>query len=507
MTLSNHVKYYITETICLLFILLFIYASISKLMDFENFQVQVGQSPLISAFASWIAWLVLILELTIALLLYIPKFKIWGLLGAFSLMTFFTIYIFIVLNYSSFVPCSCGGILEKMSWKVHLVFNFVFILLAALAVYWQTKIDHVKIFSHNLKPVRSMFILCLCSTGIMIFLFLYSEDIMHYENPFIRRYAKHPVTFLSKKNLTFNSFYIAGISQGRIYLGNYTSPLHIVSVDEKLQDEQVHQISFSPQKTPFKSITINVRGKYFYLKDGTVPAIFRGKISDWRVNSELKGLPYFTQAEPMDSIAVVFRSNNGKNLAHVLGIYNSNDKTKVVYNDSLLQKQIDGVFDTDGILTYSEMQRKIVYLYLYRNEFIVADQIGRLTLRGNTIDTTTKAKIKVSYIKDSTQRKMSAPPYVVNAKAAVCENLLFVQSKIKGRYENDKLWNQASIIDVYDLSRNAYVLSFPVYNLKDEKMKSFRVTHTHLYAVIGRDLVVYDFKDELQNKMENKGSE
>lgn len=507
MTLSSRIKYNITETICLLFILLFMYASISKLMDFENFQVQVGQSPLISAFASWIAWLVLILELTIALLMCIPKFRIWGLYGAFSLMTFFTIYIFIVLNYSSFVPCSCGGILEKMSWKVHLVFNLVFVLLAALAVYWQSEIDNIKIFSHKLKPLGSMFILCLCSAGIMVFLFLYSEDIMHYENPFIRRYAKHPATFLSKKNLKFNSFYIAGISQGRIYLGNYTNPLHIISVDKKLQNEQVHQISFNPQKTPFKSVTISVRGKYFYLKDGTVPAIFRGKISDWKINKELNGLPYFTQAEPMDSTAVVFRSNNGKNLAHILGIYNSNEETKVVYKESLLEKQIDGVFDTDGILTYSETKRRMVYLYLYRNEFIVADQKGRLTLRGNTIDTTTKAKIKVSYIKDSTQRKMSAPPYVVNAKATVCENLLFVQSKIKGRYENDKIWNQASIIDVYDFSRNAYVLSFPVYNLKDDKMKSFRVTHSHLYAVIGRDLVVYDFKDELRNKMENKDSE
>lgn len=507
MNWSTSLRKRIIEVICYLFVLLFVYAAMSKLLDFENFQVQVGQSPLISAFASWIAWFVLILELFIALLLCIPKFRILGLLGAFSLMTFFTIYIFIVLNYSSFVPCSCGGILERMSWKVHLVFNIVFVLLAALAVYWQSKINHVTIFSHNLRPVRSLFVLCLCSTGIMIFLFLYSEDIMHYENPFIRRYAKHPVTFLSKKNLRFNSFYIAGISQGRIYLGNYTNPLHIVSVDEKLEDEQVHQIIFNPQKTPFKSITISVRGKYFYLKDGTVPGIFRGKISDWRVNSELKGLPYFTQAEPMDSTAVVFRSNNGKNLAHVLGIYNSNEEAKVIYKDSLLQQQIDGVFDTDGILTYSETKRKIVYLYLYRNEFIVADQTGRLTLRGNTIDTTTKAKIKVSYIKDSTQRKMSAPPYVVNAKATVCENLLFVQSKIKGRYENDKLWNQASIIDVYDFSRNAYVLSFPVYNLKNDKMKSFRTTQTHLYAVIGHDLVVYDFKDELRNKMENKGSE
>lgn len=502
--MKTTIKILSIELVCMLYILLFVYAAISKLLDFENFQVQVGQSPLVSVFASWLAWMVPILELIIALLLGVPKFRIWGLFGAFTLMTIFTVYIFIVLNYSSFVPCSCGGILEKMSWKAHLAFNIVFVLLAAIAIYFQSKVEQIKIDSHNFKPVKSMLILCFFITGIMIFLFLYSEKLMHYENPFIRRYANHPVTFLSQKNLKFNSFYIAGISKGRIYLGNYTNPLHIVSVDQKLKDERIHQITFDTKKTHFKSVKISVRGAYFYLKDGTVPAIFRGSISDWKINRELKGIPYFTQAEPMDSTAVVFRSNNGKNLAHVIGIYNPINKTKVVYKDSLLQKQVDGVFDTDGILAYSENSHKMVYLYLYRNEFIVAERNGKLILRGNTIDTTTKAKIKVSYLKNRTERRMSAPAYVVNAKAAVCENLIFIQSKIKGRYENNKLWNQASIIDVYDFSKNKYLMSFPVYNLKDDKMSSFKVTQTHFYAVIGHDLVVYDFKEKLKDEMKSR---
>lgn len=504
MYLSNNIRSYIVQLICLLFVLLFVYAAVSKLLDFENFQVQIGQSPLVSAFASWIAWAVPFLELIIALLLGVRKLRIWGLFGAFSLMTIFTVYIFIVLNYSSFIPCSCGGILEKMSWKVHLAFNTVFVILAAIAIYFQSKSEQIKISSHNFKLVNSMLILCFCSTVIMIFLFMYSEKVMHYENPFIRRYAKHPVTFLSQRNLKFNSFYIAGISKGRIYLGNYTNPLHILSVDEKLKDQRIHRITFNPKKALFKSIKISVRGTYFYLQDGTVPAIFRGKVSDWKINREFKDMPYFTQAESMDSATVVFRSNNGKNLAHIIGIYSIENKRNAVYNDSLLQKQIDGVFDTDGILAYSEESQKILYLYLYRNQFIVADPTGKLTLRGNTIDTTTKAKIKVSYIKNSTERKMSAPPYVVNAKAAVCENLLFIQSKIKGKYENDKLWNQASIIDVYDFSKNKYLMSFPVYNLHQDKMSSFKVTPTHLYAIIGRDLVVYDFKGKLRKEMKSE---
>ncbi|UUW11245.1 hypothetical protein NLG42_10640 [Flavobacterium plurextorum] len=503
MNLKGYIKQPIIEVISLLYILLFIYAAVSKLLDFENFQVQVGQSPLVSAFASWIVWTVPVLELIIALLLCIPRFRIWGLLGAFSLMAMFTVYIFIVLNYSSFVPCSCGGILEKMSWKVHLVFNVVFALLAAAAIYFYAKAYNLRLGRHNFEPVKSMLVIFLCSTGLMIFLFLRSENIMHYKNPFTRRYAKHPSVFLSQKDLKFNSFYIAGMSNGRIYLGNYTSPGRIVSVDEKLKNEQVHQIIFDPAKIAFKSIRISVSGGYFYIKDGTVPVIFRGKISDWKIDKEFKGMPYFTVAEPMDSTTIVFRSNNGKKLANIIGIYSAGNNGKSIYNDSLLQQQIDGVFDTDGVLTYSEIDRKILYLYYYRNEFIVAGKTGNLALRGRTIDTTTKAKIKISYLKNDTQRKMSAPPYVVNAKAAVCENLLFVHSKIKGRYENDKLWDQASIIDVYDFNRNEYLLSFPVYNSNDGKMSSFKVTRKYLYAVVGKKLALYEFKDKLSNEMKS----
>ena len=58
MTFSSRTKYYITETICLLFILLFIYASASKLMDFQHFRIQLGQSPLLSAFAEQVAVIV-----------------------------------------------------------------------------------------------------------------------------------------------------------------------------------------------------------------------------------------------------------------------------------------------------------------------------------------------------------------------------------------------------------------------------------------------------------------
>lgn len=134
MILNTTLKKIILEIICLLYLLLFVYAALSKLLDFENFKIQLGQSPLLSAFAEAVAFGVPLLELLIAVSLLLPKYRLIGLFSSFSLMIMFTAYIYIILNFSQFIPCSCGGILEKMTWGQHLVFNILFVLLAGIGI-------------------------------------------------------------------------------------------------------------------------------------------------------------------------------------------------------------------------------------------------------------------------------------------------------------------------------------------------------------------------------------
>ena len=98
----------------------------------------------------------------------------------------------------------------------------------------------------------------------------------------------------------------------------------------------------------------------------------------------------------------------------------------------------------------------------------MADQNGILDYRGNTIDTIIQAKNKVTSLKNGTERAMSSPSFVVNAHSAVYKNLLFIHSKVKGRAENDQLWDHSVIIDIYDLNNKSYLLSFPIYHRTDE---------------------------------------
>src|SRR5579871_2727877 len=122
------------QAIACLLVLLFVYAAGSKLMDYTKFRVELGKSPLLTAFAGIVAWAVPIIEIGIALLLSFTRTRLAGLYASFTLMVLFTAYIFYILRFSPYVPCSCGGVLQKLNWTTHLYFNGFFIVIAALGV-------------------------------------------------------------------------------------------------------------------------------------------------------------------------------------------------------------------------------------------------------------------------------------------------------------------------------------------------------------------------------------
>ena len=115
----------------MLFIILFTYAAISKLLDYENFKLLLEKSPFLGSYANLLSWLIPAIELMIAVLFFFRKLSLEALWSSLFLMVIFTAYIIIVLNFSESIPCSCGGIISSLSWNQHLYFNIGFIVLAA----------------------------------------------------------------------------------------------------------------------------------------------------------------------------------------------------------------------------------------------------------------------------------------------------------------------------------------------------------------------------------------
>ncbi|WP_281335960.1 DoxX family protein [Flavobacterium eburneipallidum] len=503
MQLSFRTQSVIIELITMLHILLFVYAATSKLLDFDTFQVQLGQSPLLSAFAGWVAFGVPFLELFIVILLIYHKWRLIGFYAAFSLMVLFSTYIVVILNFSSFVPCSCGGILENMSWKQHLLFNVMFVVLAFIGIYLITTLQP----KQSSKKMNLLWIvtstLFVGSVALVILLFVTSEEIIHHRNPFIRRFIPHQINKKYQQDLEFNSYYLAGTGMGNIYLGNYTNPSQITVLDSTLKNRMQYTIQINTIDLPFRSIQVKVVPPYFYVLDGTIPCIFRGTISNWKATLVPFRKIHFSTATIMSNGALAIRTRDVRKRENTLALITLGNRFKTKLAPELLQKQIDGVFDTDGSLHYSSSLQKLVYVYYYRNQFIITDHQLKLSYRGQTIDTNSRAKIKIAYLPKEGIKQFSAPPFTVNASSSVFKNLLFVHSNVEGKFESQKLWSQASVIDVYDIVENSYQFSFYVYHLNHQKMRNFIVTDSYLYALIDDQIVAYSLGNLFKNKSRN----
>jgi hypothetical protein len=56
------------------------------------------------------------------------------------LMSLFTIYTILVLShFYDYVPCSCGGVIRRLTWPQHLFFNLFFVALSTLGIILQRR--------------------------------------------------------------------------------------------------------------------------------------------------------------------------------------------------------------------------------------------------------------------------------------------------------------------------------------------------------------------------------
>jgi hypothetical protein len=130
---------FISELINGIFILLFVYTAVSKLVDFENFRHVLSKSPLIGTSADKISWMLPLLELFVAGLLFIPKARIIGMQATVGLMSVFTLYVGYMLLTLTDLPCSCGGILKEFTWQQHLIANVLLLILSILGLLLLTR--------------------------------------------------------------------------------------------------------------------------------------------------------------------------------------------------------------------------------------------------------------------------------------------------------------------------------------------------------------------------------
>lgn len=151
---DSAMKQTITDIICGLLILLFVYAAMNKLFAYEEFRMQLSRSPWLTPYAVVIAWLVPAVELIISGLLTVSALRVYGLYASWMLLLFFTLYIAGMLWTQAHLPCSCGGVISRLSWPQHLVFNLFFMALCSWGILLESR--HTRMQFGRKPPAEAM---------------------------------------------------------------------------------------------------------------------------------------------------------------------------------------------------------------------------------------------------------------------------------------------------------------------------------------------------------------
>ncbi|WP_417361508.1 MauE/DoxX family redox-associated membrane protein [Galbibacter sp.] len=145
----------IIEIISVLFIVLFVYAGFTKLMEGDRFFNNLNNSPILpgNATAYILSWGIPILEILVAFFVAWPRTQLKGLYAALGLMILFTLYVAGIVFFSPYTPCSCGGILTLLTWPQHLVVNICFVSLAIIAIrlYHIRKLSNVELYHYKVE--------------------------------------------------------------------------------------------------------------------------------------------------------------------------------------------------------------------------------------------------------------------------------------------------------------------------------------------------------------------
>jgi hypothetical protein len=351
---------------------------------------------------------------------------------------------------------------------------------------------------------RQLFILTGClflCLAILIALYSFSPLSKEmYRASFNRTF--NSATALQEKtvlDIKYNSYYIAGITHDKIYLGNETAPFHLLITNRILTDSQHVSLRLIGVDSLFQptNFKLTIDSPNFFLCHGTMPEILKGKIDHWEAKRFLPdSADYFVEAIPLSPSSFAFRSYSMSSKGYELA--KKSITAPFTFNYDLLQKQIDGLFCVDGQLHYNKEMNQLVYLHYYRNEFIVADTNLNLRYRGHTVDTFSRARIKVAHIGSENQSMLAAPPMQINGRSCVSGKYLFVQSNLLAQNEDMEKFLKGTVIDVYDLTGGTYLQSFYLNNYQNKKLSSFKVFNNQLIAILDDYLVLYDLGPNLQ---------
>jgi hypothetical protein len=332
----------------------------------------------------------------------------------------------------------------------------------------------------NVKK-RSLFLLSCLSGGVLgiLGLALLSGATKHNSNGFIRLIPPHVAIPQKIHDVGFNSYYLAGGTASRFYLGNFTNPQWVSSLSLELADTNSQRLSMLSAGGRFaRSLKITIDSPSIYLYEGVTPSIVQGTLGDSLLHRSTAHF-YFNGSAPLSPVSCIYRSID-QHQQNIL-IKQLNDSFTRV--DTIIKGQGDGIFSTEGELHAQPSSNRLVYIYSYRNEFIVTDTNLHVQYKARTIDTISRVKFTVSSIPSENKLTLSSPPTFVNKESCVSGNYLFIHSGLRADNDESSIYDIGSPIDIYSLINGKYLFSFFLPDYQHHKVRDFRVFNNTLIAL------------------------
>jgi hypothetical protein len=341
------------------------------------------------------------------------------------------------------------------------------------------------------KSILRMLTITIVGILIIISLFKYSSFSSRNDNNFIRLLPPHMISDARQIDLGLNSFYLSGLTNEYIYLGNKTAPTFLLRANYNLTDTLYKFLKFPVGLHVYpKEIQTIIDSPYIFCMEGITPAIQHGDLFSLSMTSMQTDSSNFNASIPISTSSFIIRSIDTGLRQNILIKTNINTQTSIRKSD-LLEKQIDGIFCTDGMLSFDAVGKRIYYVYYYRNQFLCMDTNLNLIYKGKTIDTVTRAHLKIAIINSQNSRTLAEPPLMVNKSSCTDGSFLFIHSKLRADNEEKNPTYPYSVIDIYNLKDGKYRYSFFVPDNEQGKMITFRVLKEKLVVLYDHSLMTF----------------
>ena len=348
----------------------------------------------------------------------------------------------------------------------------------------------------------AIYILICSILGILIVMALFarSTSTSKIKNNFQRSFLSlDPLNSIQVLNLKHNGYYFAGLSENQIYLGNFVVTDKLLVIDHSLT-KILYLLTNIPDTTNFsnniklklKSLKITVDSPRIFIYDKINANLFNGDMSELHYKHyDLSNLT-FNKFVSISTSTFVLSTYDPKIKQNTLLKIDTN-LPSLKEASFALTKQVDGIFSTEGTLLYNHYLSQIIYVYLYRNQYVSLDTRLNVLYQGNTIDTISHANIKIQRVPSENRTVLTSNPVKVNQYCTVYENWLYIRSGLLADNEPKGKFEQNSVIDVYSLKNQHYQFSFYLPDFKDEKMLEFKVFGNKILALYNHYLISYQF--------------